>query len=141
VTELVAWDGPRPVGSGFIHWKGPRDATIARLVAGGTPEIFRLEVVERYRSRGIGTALVRTLEALAQAEGWIRVGLGVGIGNRRATWLYERLGYRMVAGSDYVDRWDYPDARGWRRRVEEPCIFMVKDLGSCQPATGEIGGA
>jgi GNAT superfamily N-acetyltransferase len=128
VTQLVAWQDCTPVGSGFIHWPGPRDASIAtRLPA--CPEIFRLEVVEKHRSKGVGTALIRALEALALARGFGCVGLGVGTGNPRARVLYERLGYRRVKGSAYIDRREYPDADGRRRVSEEPCIFMTKQLG------------
>lgn len=128
VTELVAWQASTPVGSGFIHWPGPRDASIARRMP-TCPEIFRLEVVETHRSKGVGTALIRALEALARARGFVRVGLGVGTGNRRARLLYERLGYRAVKAAAYVDRCEYPDADGRRRVSEEPCIFMTKHLG------------
>lgn len=133
VTELIAWDASTPVGSGFIHWSGPRDASIAEAVS-DCPEIFRLEVLDEHRSKGFGAALVRELEALARARGFLRVGLGVGIANPRARALYERLGYRAVESSDYVDRCERPDANGKRCTSEEPCIFMVKDLGSAVPA-------
>jgi GNAT superfamily N-acetyltransferase len=133
VSELIAWDGSTPVGSGFIHWSGPRDASVAELVS-GCPEIFRLEVLDKHRSKGFGAALVRELEELARARGVLRVGLGVGIANRRARALYERLGYRAVESSDYIDRCEYPDANGRRCTSEEPCVFMVKDLRSAVPA-------
>lgn len=133
VTELIAWDGSTPVGSGFIHWSGPRDASVAKLVS-DCPEIFRLEVLDEHRSKGFGAALVRELEGLARAKGCLRVGLGVGIANSRARALYERLGYRAVESSDFVDRCEHPDANGNRCTSEEPCVFMVKDLGSAVPA-------
>lgn len=139
VTSLVAWLDSTPVGWGFISWNGPRDATVATLLP-VCPEIFRLYVVEKHRSAGFGTALVLEFESLAHAKGLAQVGLGVGIANQRARGLYERLGYQTVAGSEYVDRWDYPDARGRRRTAEEPCIFMVRALGSHMPAPPEYLG-
>ena len=137
ITDLIAWQGTAPVGSGFIHWSGPRDAAVAELVP-GCPEIFRLEVLASHRSKGIGAALVRALEALARARGFDQVGLGVGTANHRARALYERLGYRVVSDSAYVDRSEYPDAHGQRCTAEEPCVFMVKDLGSATPGSSVL---
>lgn len=127
VTEVVAWDDSSPVGSGFIHWTGPRDPSIAKLVP-DCPEIFRLEVLETHRSKGIGAALVRELESIAQARGLTRVGLGVGIANHRARRLYERLGYRLAEAPQYVDRCRRPGSDGQPIVSEEPCVYMTKDL-------------
>lgn len=124
----MAWQGRAPVGSGFIHWDGPRDAGIARRLP-QCPEIFRLEVVKEYRSRGVGAGLVRTLEELACAKGFVQLGLGVAIENVRARELYERLDYTLLDAPPYVDRADGPDATE-RRTVEEWCVFMVKRLRS-----------
>lgn len=98
------------------------------------PEIFRLEIVESHRSTGVGTALIRELDTLVRARRLPRVGLGVGIANQRARVLYERLGYRPVDGAEYIDRSEIPDSDGQRYTVEEPCIFMVRDVG---PERGE----
>ena len=127
ITELVAWDEAFAVGAGFIHWLGPRDPQIAELLP-DCPEIFRLEVVQAYRSKGIGAALVRRLEALARARGLARIGLGVGMANHRARRLYERLGYRPAAAPAYVDRCTRPGPDGEPITSEEPCIYMTKDL-------------
>ena len=127
VTELVAWRGFAPVGAGFIHWRGPRDAAIAALLP-DCPEIFRLEVRAEHRSHGIGAALVRALEALARSRGQARIGLGVGIANVRARRLYERLGYRPAQVPIYVDRCERPGPDGQTVISEERCIYMVKDL-------------
>ena len=65
VTHLIAWQASMPVGAGFMHWTSPRHAAIAALLP-GCPEIFRLEALAPYRSRGIGTALLEALESLAR---------------------------------------------------------------------------
>ena len=128
ITQIVAWQDSTPVGSGFIHWNGPRDAGIAQRLP-KCPEIFRLEVVNAYRSRGVGTGIVRTLEDLACAQGFVQLGLGVAIENSRARALYERLDYSVLDAPPYVDRADHPDAAE-RLTVEEWCVFMVKSLRS-----------
>jgi len=133
VTVVIAWHDSVPVGSGLIHWPGPRDPSIATLLP-MCPEIFRLEIVESHRSTGVGTALIRELDTLVRARRLPRVGLGVGIANQRARVLYERLGYRPVDGAEYIDRSEIPDSDGQRYTVEEPCIFMVRDVG---PERGE----
>src|SRR5262249_5014216 len=129
VTELVAWQGSTPVGCGFIHWGGPRDAAIAALLP-DCPEIFRLHVLEAHRSKGIGAALIWKLEALARASGRARIGLGVGIGNRRAQLLYERLGYCPADAPPYIDRWQEPGPDGRPVTFEDPCVYMTKVLGA-----------
>ena len=129
VTELVAWRGFSPVGSGFIHWSGPREAAIASLLP-DCPEIFRLEVLAEHRSHGIGAALVLALEALARSRGHRRIGLGVGIANRRARSLYERLDYRPAQAPAYIDRCERPGADGRRITSEEPCVYLVKNLSA-----------
>jgi GNAT superfamily N-acetyltransferase len=126
ITQIVAWRGSRPVGSGFIHWSGPRDAAIAERLP-GCPEIFRLEVLQEYRSRGVGAGIVSTLEELARARGVAQLGLGVAIENARARALYERLEYALLDAPPYIDRADFPHAAE-RLTVEEWCVFMVKSL-------------
>src|SRR5262245_64415091 len=80
VSYLVAWLGERPVGHGLIHWPGPRDPDVA-AVLGECPEIYSLGVSEAFRSRGIGTLLVRALEELASSRGFSRTGLAVALAN------------------------------------------------------------
>jgi len=132
VTEVVAWQDSTPVGSGFIHWSGPRDSGIAKLLP-DCPEIFRLEVLESHRSKGLGAALVRELELRARARGLTRVGLGVGIANDRARRLYERLGYQVVETPQYVDRCRRPGPNGQPIISEEPCVYMTKELAPLMP--------
>ena len=129
VTELIAWRGVIPVGAGFIHWRGPRDASVKAVVP-ACPEIFRLEVLPEHRSLGVGAALIAALEGLALARAEARIGLGVGIANVRARSLYERLGYRPAGAPIYVDRCEKPGPDGRRITSEEPCIYMVKHLAA-----------
>ena len=56
-------------------------------------EIDLLAVDAASRSRGIGTALMRTIEARARASGVVSMRLNVSVGNDGAMRFYERLGY------------------------------------------------
>jgi GNAT superfamily N-acetyltransferase len=125
-TFLVAWLDDRPVGTGEVLWNGCREPEV-RAVLADCPEINGLDVAERMRSRGIGTALIRHAERLAAERGRRSIGLGVDDdGNPRAAALYARLGYRPVIR--YVGHWSYTDHTGVEHAVEDPGVFLAKDL-------------
>jgi ribosomal protein S18 acetylase RimI-like enzyme len=127
IAYLVAWQDPRPVGHGLLHWPGPRNAAVAEHLP-DCPEIFMLGVPEPLRSRGIGRLLIARLEQLAVGRGRRRIGLGVALTNPRARRLYEGLGYRDFGAPHYVDRWHWIDASGTDHAEEDPCVFLVKRL-------------
>ncbi|MER7497310.1 GNAT family N-acetyltransferase [Streptomyces pharetrae] len=94
--------------------------------APGCPELNGLAVrPEPLRSRGIGTALIRTAERLARERGIDAMGAGAGA-NPRAAALYARLGHRPSVA--YADHWTYPDDQGVRRERADSCTFLVKRL-------------
>lgn len=125
-TFLVAWDGNEPVGHGEILWHGCK-STQVRTAYPECPEINGLLVYrDALRSRGIGTALIRSAEDRARERGFRWIGLGADDDNLRAAGLYERLGYG--AGIRYTDVWSYEDEAGVKHVVEDPCTFMVKHL-------------
>jgi GNAT superfamily N-acetyltransferase len=127
-TYLIAWHDGRPVGTCEVRWDGC-DAREVRAVVGNCPEINGLFVwPESLRSKGIGTAFIRTAENLARERGLQRMGLGVGDDNIRAAALYQRLGYQPV--TPYVDRYAHRDAEGIVRHIADPCTFMVNTLNS-----------
>ncbi len=64
-------------------------------------------VLEEWRGRGVGTSLIRHLEAWAAERGVEWLILEVADANPRATRLYERLGYEL-------------DRRRLRRRIRPP---------------------
>lgn len=76
---LVAWLDGVPVGSGEVVARTPR-------------ELRNLHVLEAYRGRGVGTAIIRAAEESSVEAGTLSI--GVGIENMAARRLYERLGYR-----------------------------------------------
>jgi ribosomal protein S18 acetylase RimI-like enzyme len=58
-------------------------------------EVGEIQIDPAYQGRGIGTRLLRDTIARAHAE-HKNVTLSVGLKNRRAFALYERLGFRLV---------------------------------------------
>jgi ribosomal protein S18 acetylase RimI-like enzyme len=60
-------------------------------------QVFDLVVAESARRRGIGTALLRAVEAEAAARGLRRLAIGVLAGNDAAEAAYRRFGFRAYA--------------------------------------------
>ena len=87
-----------------------------------------LFVVPRCWSRGIGTGLMDTLEALAARQGYIQVGLSVAVDNTRARSLYARRGYVDAGFEERRVRWTYVDGHGEDRMREETLIYLLKQL-------------
>jgi len=115
------------LGSGFVRWAGPRDAEAARRFP-DAPEIYRLDVAEAARSRGIGTALIAAMEAAASARGICSISLGVGHGNLGALRLYERLGFARTSLDEYIDEYRYETADGRVATARDLCRYLVKLL-------------
>ena len=129
VTVMVVWLNGAPIGLGVIRWLGPRDPEIAKkLIA--CPEIYCLEVLTGYQSKGIGSKLIQSFENMASQQGYSQVGLGAAITNVRATSLYWRLGYRDCKIGKYIDAYSYVDDSGERIAVRDTCIFLVKNIQS-----------
>ncbi len=127
-TYLVAWSGGAPVGSGEVRWDGCSAPEVAERFP-GCPEVNALNVwPEEFRSRGIGTAIVRAAEELAVARGLGRIGLGVTDDNDRAAALYLRLGYAET-GCRYLDRYVYLGPGDERHELADPARFLVRELG------------
>ena len=91
----------------------------------GSLRLFALDVGADFRDQGIGTALVRAVEAAAADRALREVNLEVAVENEDAVRLYERLGYRRV-GEQVMDRWEQKHDDGSIRIVEAPSWVMVK---------------
>ena len=101
---VVAVDGGEPVGCGGI-----------RLRPDGVAELTRVHVVAAARRRGIGSAIVRELEARAVAAGRTLVRLDTRDDVVEARVMYARLGYREVTAFN-----DAPYAAHWfEKRVAQ----------------------
>jgi putative acetyltransferase len=82
---FVAYLDDEPVGCGAVRRLDGRDA-----------EVKRMFVAERLRGRGLGRALLDTLEDEARALGATRLVLETGTRQREAMALYERAGFRQI---------------------------------------------
>jgi len=123
VTYLVAGVAGHPVaGYVLVKWRG--DVRHDDL-----PVLEDLLVRPPFRSRGIGTKILRHAERLCRARGLKRLGLGVNpADNPRALALYERLGYRDSGEPPAYDVYAFTDETGQRRLYEDCCHFLTKDL-------------
>lgn len=91
VTFLGAWEAGRVVGCGAVR------ACSAEPATGGQPygEIKRMMVLHECRGRGLGGALLSSLEQAARAAGLPQALLETGRDQHEAVRLYERSGYRL----------------------------------------------
>lgn len=117
VIFLTAWDGSIPVGSGVLVTGAP----------GSIPELKNLHVHAEFRSRGVGSAVIRAAEEQSRCGGAQLMEVGVGIDNPRARALYERLGYRPTGQSATIT-YQYLDDEGSRRTATETSQQLVRQL-------------
>ena len=113
------------IATGFIRWCGPRPVEAFALFP-DVPEIFRLGVNPKFQSCGIGTSLLRLLEAEADSRGDDSVGIGVSHTNDRARKLYCRLGYANTIVLNYIDQYQYRNGDSQVVTARDPCSFMLK---------------
>jgi GNAT superfamily N-acetyltransferase len=116
---LIAWWGDRPVGDAYV-WLEEAEEPELRKYLRGVPLLTHVEVLESYRSRGIGTKLIAAAEAALTDAGKTRVALAVEIDNHGAMRLYGRLGYELWGRRDI-------NCAAFDGGVEV-CRVMVKDL-------------
>jgi GNAT superfamily N-acetyltransferase len=90
---VVVEDG-EPAGRLYVHRTG------------SSIEIIDLTLLTAFRSRGIGTALVRELVELAKRED-VAISLRVGRRLRRVTEFYLRLGFDLVAVDDLDNTFEW----------------------------------
>jgi ribosomal protein S18 acetylase RimI-like enzyme len=111
---LVATVDGEPVGRATLDFTAQR-------ASGGT--LFRSAWVEpEWRSRGIGAALVRRAEEIAEERGYEALDLLVRTDNPRALSLYRRLGFEVVG--EEVNRYVADGGEA----IEEDCWSLRKRL-------------
>ena len=116
---LVATKGGKVVGTVSIGG--------ARFQMRNSLRLFALDVGAAFRRQGIGTALVKTVEAVATDRGLEAINLEVAIDNTDAIRLYERLGFR-VCGDPVMDHWQRRREDGTDELIEVESFVMVKEL-------------
>jgi GNAT superfamily N-acetyltransferase len=99
VVQVVAWDGPTPVGRGMVLFPGHEEYS-ASAAREGCAEVRDVFVATVHRRRGAARAIMTALEEATRANGMRRIGLSVGLDDAAAPAraLYERLGYARAHG-------------------------------------------
>jgi GNAT superfamily N-acetyltransferase len=77
---LVAWEGDEPLGHAHLALTDP-------------PEVQDVEVLERHRGRGVGSALIGEAEREAAERGYATLTMTVSTAKPEVQALYHRLGY------------------------------------------------
>ncbi|HNT24591.1 MAG TPA: GNAT family N-acetyltransferase [Anaerolineales bacterium] len=111
------------VGQVFVSLSGARSELSDGLTRA---YIYGFRVRPMYRSKGIGTRLLHTLEDDLVQRNFLLANLNVGRDNHGAIRFYERMGYHIVAAEP--GRWSYIDDKGRRCDVCEPAWRMEKAL-------------
>ena len=98
----------------------------------GSLRLFALNVGAAFRRKGVGTALVKTVEAIAAESGLAEVNLDVTTDNQEAISLYRKLGYR-ICGNTVMGHWQNIRDDGTSETIEVPLFVMVKKLALAAP--------
>lgn len=109
---------------------------IGELIVSERPELRNVHILEAWRGKGVGSAIVA--EAAARAEPHGVLVLGVADTNHRARALYERLGFTPTGTCLEVD-YEYVDDVGDRHHAHERVIELAKSLGP--HAKGQSGAS
>jgi ribosomal protein S18 acetylase RimI-like enzyme len=125
---VIAFLDGVPVGYLALYWEAEPNAPPEWH--GTVPNLSAFIVLEKYRSRGIGTEMMRDAERLTRQAGFLRLGLGVGVDNQRARSLYARLGYVDAGLPEVTDGGSFRLWDGTMHEWQETWRFMVKDLQS-----------
>lgn len=129
-TMLVAVQDGRAVGTISIGG--------GRFQREGSLRLFALNVGPAFRRRGVGTALVKAVEAIAAERGLAEVNLEVTIDNEDSIRLYRNLGYRICADA-VMGHWRNMRDDGTSETIEVPVFVMVKRLGDVvNPSTSTL---
>ncbi len=120
---LVADCNNFPVGQLFIQLQSSN-----HLIADGRRRayFYSFRVMEMFRGRGIGTALVSEAEGVVMRRDFASVTIAVVKANQAALRLYRQLGYQQFAEDS--GRWSYIDHKGQTQYVHEPCWILEKSL-------------
>lgn len=125
---LIAWHNDEPVGHILLRWDGPVMDTSNRYPY-PTPYLEAVGTVEKYRRRGIATALIHRATELSKAKGGKRIGLAVGsTDNPHAKSLYEKLGFCDWGQGIFEVSWVYQTKDGRVGREAEMCSYLFKEL-------------
>jgi len=128
LVQVVAWEGARAVGKAMVLFPEHDEYSVSasrELCA----EIRDVEVVEDARRRGVGSALIRSLEDAVRERGMSRIGMSVAIGEGAgpAELVYGKLGY-VPAHGPFISSTDLRDDDGRPIHVGAVMAYLVKEL-------------
>lgn len=89
--------GPEGAADGMVAWGEVTDPVFVAAPWRRHAQVYDLVVTAAARRRGIGSALLRAVEAAAAARGFRRLAIGVLAGNTEAEQAYRRFGFRPYA--------------------------------------------
>jgi GNAT superfamily N-acetyltransferase len=124
---VVAEVDQRISGRGLVLWQGHRLPQLEQHYS-GVPVIREMYVRADERSRGVASAILHAIEALAVSRGHSGLSLGVAPDNTRAKALWERHGYRHHGPPLVRIVSTYETGRDSVYRRLESFIPMRKDL-------------
>jgi len=120
VVELT---GNGVVGQLFVQLKSSRIK-----IADGKQcaYIYGFRIKPDFRSCGVGSCLLRTVEMSLIQRKFHLITLNVSQENRDARRFYERCGYKVI--TEEPGKWSYIDHKGNRQEVCEPAWRMQKHI-------------
>ncbi len=125
---FVAWLNDNPVGHALVRWLGPREEIVMKDYP-DCPEIYRLKVLEEFRSQGIATAIIKNCENEARKRQYLIIGLGTYLDIYSKNNLYIRLGYVTSRVSNYIDTYKTRLDDGTVATIRKEVKFLIKRIG------------
>ena len=127
LAYLIAWIGETPVGHGMLLWEGPAGSP-KQHINETCPYVEDLWVRKDLRSRGVGARMLAEMTILAISHGYNSISLSVGVDNRRAIKLYERMGFATTRAPRFTLSGMVSMANGETQFWSEKCQYMRKSL-------------
>ena len=127
LVYLIAWLDGKPVGHGLLLWRGPTGSP-KQHIDKVCPYVEDLWVRKDLRSRGVGARILAEMTILAVANGHGSISLSVGVDNRRAIRLYERMGFTTSRIPLFTLSGMVAMANGETQFWSEKCQYMFKSL-------------
>ncbi len=128
ISFFVAWTNDVPVGHALVRWLGPREEIVSKNYP-DCPEIYRLKVLEEFRSQGIASALIKECENEALKRQCLLIGLGTDPKISSKDNLYIRSGYETPTVSSYVDTYKTRLDDGTIVTIRKDVHFLIKRIG------------
>jgi GNAT superfamily N-acetyltransferase len=118
VVYFVAWEDDVAIGTGLLRWRG----------RAGYPQLEDLWVRPGRRNDGIGSAILRAVEAAARDGGAEQLGLAVAVENEGARRLYSRCGFVTTEHPPFLLSYTAWGDDGIPHPVNELSLYLAKQL-------------